>query len=168
PTDPSGAPYWISLANVNVMLLADCAKGAPLGSVTCFSAVKTQGEVNSLIRNASPNAAGWILGWNYEPSRLGCGSAYGFKCPNFENQSKKAVRKQLDQLRSDVPVMITSESGHIAYVNTMALNALNICDVSATTTSTCYHPIINQVTEKKLARTGQLDEDMALYAIDQV
>jgi predicted amidohydrolase YtcJ len=170
-TDPSGSPYWISLANVNVMLLPDCPTATP-GSTTCFSAVKTQGTVNSLLKNATPNAAGWILGWNYEPSRLACkvggADAYGFQCPNFENQSKKPVRRQLDDLRSDVPVLITSESGHIVYANTMALNKLNICNVSASPTAGCYNPITNVATERKLARTGQLDEDMALNAISTV
>jgi predicted amidohydrolase YtcJ len=170
-TDPSGNPYWISLANVNVMLLPNCAKATP-GSTTCFSAVKTQGTVNALLKAAKPNSAGWILGWNYEPARLACkvggADTYGFQCPNFENQSKKPVLRQLDNLRSDVPVLITSESGHIVYVNTRALNALNICNVSAGATASCYNPIANVATERKLARTGQLDEDMALNAISTV
>jgi len=165
--DASGNPYWISLANVNVMLLPDCATPAP-GSITCFTPVKTQGTVNNLLKNAKPNAAGWILGWNYEPSRLGCKGAYGFQCPNFENQTKKPVLRQLDDLQSQYPVLVTSESGHIVYVNTLALNSLNICDVSANAGANCYEPVINAEVEKKLARTGQLDEDIAVYALGYV
>ena len=170
-TDSSGNPYWISLANVNVMLLQNCATPTP-GSTTCFTPVKTQGEVDSLLKSAQPNSAGWVLGWNYEPSRLACKvsgtKAYGFLCPNFENQTRKTALKQLDALQPTTPLLVTSESGHIVYVNTAALNLLNICKVSVPASTTCQQPVVNQVEETKLARTGQLDEDLAIYAIGQV
>src|SRR5205807_7536215 len=149
-----------------------------------------------------------------EPSRLACKvngvDTYGFLCPNFENQSQQTVREQLDQLRPNDPVLVTSESGHIVYANSNALNKLNICNVSGisppptsatskaknatkpgaktgaksnptsttssgspacklvSSTSGCYKPVVNPVEETKLARTGQLDEDLAIYAIEKV
>jgi len=168
-TDPSGDPYWISLANVNVMLLQDCSTPTP-GSTTCFTPIKTQGEVNSLLKNAKPpNGVNWVLGWNYEPSRLVCkindSETYGPLCPNFENQNTATALQQLDKLQPTTPLLVTSESGHIVYVNSAALKLLNICNVSAGSTSSCYKPTVNTVEETKLARTGQLDEDIAIYAI---
>jgi predicted amidohydrolase YtcJ len=170
-TDASGNPYWISLANVNVMLLQDCSTPMP-GSTTCFTPIKTQEEVNSLLKNAKPNAAKWVLGWNYEPSRLACkingSETYGPLCPNFENQNTATALQQLDQLQPTTPLLVTSESGHIVYVNSAALKILNICNVSSGSTSSCYKPTVNTVEETQLARTGQLDEDIAIYAIGLV
>src|SRR5205807_10002094 len=61
------------------------------------------------------------------PSRLACKvngvDTYGFLCPNFENQSRQTVREQLDQLRPNDPVLVTSESGHIVYANSNALRS---------------------------------------------
>ena len=169
-TDRKGNPYWISLANVNVMLLPPCKTPTP-GSTTCFTPVTTQAMVNSLL-TTKPNAAGWILGWNYEPSRLACRSGdtatYGFLCPNFENQNQQTARQQLDALQPATPVLVTSESGHIVYVNSAALNLLNICNVNPNNVSGCYTPVNNPKVETNLARTGQLNEDLALYAISYV
>ncbi len=176
--DLEGNPFWINLASVNVMLQPPCPKGQQ-SSTTCFTPIKTQGMVDSLIKGASKNAAGWVAGWNYEPARLSCKvngmAAYGFACKNFENQSKKPVRKQLDELQPTLPVLITSESGHIAYVNTTALSDLNICpemtlqpppkSSSKSAAPSCYRPTVNPEEETKLARTGQLDEDVAIYAL---
>jgi predicted amidohydrolase YtcJ len=168
-TDANKNPYWISLANVNVMLLPKCPASG-LGSVTCFNPVTSQNQVISLLSNAKPNAAGWILGWNYEPSRMSCevrGSlTFGPKCPNFEDQSKATALQQLDKLQPNYPLMVTSESGHIVYVNTKALLALNICH--STAGMNCYMPTINTEQEIQLANTGQLDEDAALYAIGRI
>ena len=171
--DRAGKPYWKNLGNVNVMLLPPCGNSTPDGSVDCFGPVTTQADVERIIRAAQPNAAGWILGWNYEPSRMTCTvttegvvmTKYGFDCPNFENQTVKTARQQLDDIRADVPMLIATEAGHIAYVNTPALEALNICGVS-NDENCAFTPIQNVATETALAKTGQLDEDIALYAIE--
>ena len=167
--DAKSHPYWISLANVNVMLLPSCTTPT-LGSISCFTPVTNQGQVNSLLSSAQPNAAGWILGWNYEPSRMSCQASgkltFGPQCPNFEDQSKQTALQQLDALQSNYPMMVTSESGHIVYVNTKALLQLGICH--STADMNCYMPTINPEQEMKLANTGQLDEDIALYAIGHV
>jgi predicted amidohydrolase YtcJ len=149
----TGVPYWVSLANVNVMLQPN------------FQPVTTQQQVISLLKNAQVSDAQWILGWNYEPSRLTCNNAYGFLCPNFENQSSQTARQQLDAIRTDYPMLVTSESGHIVYVNTKALLKLNICGVPGSTPDTCHMPAMNPAEETRLASTGQLNEDLALYAI---
>ncbi|HEX8411952.1 MAG TPA: amidohydrolase family protein [Thermoanaerobaculia bacterium] len=165
-TDPAGKPYWTSLANVNVMQLPPCPQTPP---APCFAPVATQAQVISTLQSATPNSAGWVLGWNYEASRLTCPTGYGFVgCPNFENQSQQTALQQMDAIRSDVPMMVTSESGHIVYVNSRALSTLNICPPGTGPTTNCYMPIINTAVEKALAQTGQLDEDVALYAIQTV
>jgi predicted amidohydrolase YtcJ len=165
----NGKPNWISLANVNVMLLPPCKTPTP-GSTTCFTPVTSQTTVNSLLNSAKPNAAGWVLGWNYEPSRLACPSsgpgAYGFLCPNnFTNQNQLKVYQQLDKLQPNAPLLVMSESGHIVYVNSAALKQLNICGVNGNSASNCQPPVNNPSVETSLAATGQLDEDLAIYAI---
>jgi predicted amidohydrolase YtcJ len=165
--DSNGKPNWISLANVNVMLLPPCKKATP-GSTTCFTPVTSQTTVNSLL-SATPNAAGWVLGWNYEPSRLACPSsgagAYGFLCPsNFTNQNQLTVSAQLDKLQPTAPLLVLSESGHIVYVNSAALKQLNICGVNGNGAG-CHAAVNNPSVETSLAATGQLDEDLAIYAI---
>jgi predicted amidohydrolase YtcJ len=117
------------------MLLPDCPAPAP-----CFAPVTTQAAVLSLLGQAKPNAAGWILGWNYEPSRLTCGNnTYGFNCPNFENQDQATALQQLNKLQPNTPTLITSESGHIVYVNSAALQQLNICGMTACPTTVRRH-----------------------------
>jgi predicted amidohydrolase YtcJ len=75
------------------------------------------------------------------------------------------VLATLDAWRGDVPVLITSESGHLVYLNSKALAALNICG-EKNTDPNCYQPVFNPQQEMKTAhRAGQLDEDLALHAI---
>jgi predicted amidohydrolase YtcJ len=175
-TNSTGVPYWKSLANVNVMQLPACAvvnRASVLGSTKCFIPVTTQDDVVAVLKTATPRA-GWILGWNYEPSRLTCVISgvpkYGFQCPNFENQNQQPVLQTMNDINSTVPMLVTSESGHIAYVNSKALKALNICGGASNTPDlpNCHPPVINPTNEIALAKTGQLDEDLALYAISQV
>lgn len=171
-TNSTGVPYWNSLANVNVMQLPPCPVNTTvLGSTTCFLPVITQDEVVSILKKATPKA-GWILGWNYEPSRMTCTvnnvPQYGFQCPNiFENQNQQPVLNTMNSINSTVPMLVTSESGHIAYVNSPALKLLNICGGVSNTPDlpNCQQPIINPTNEIALAKTGQLNEDLALYAI---
>jgi predicted amidohydrolase YtcJ len=170
----NGAPNWVSLANVNVMLLKPCGGATPTGSTTCFTPVRNQQQVKDLLSSAKPNAAGWVLGWNYEPSRMICSDPadptkmlYGFQCPNFENQNQMTALDQMDAIRKDVPMMVTSESGHIVYVNRLGLAKLDICNLAGAT-ATCYPPLYNPAVETALAATGQLDEDLALHAISKV
>ena len=165
-TGPDGTPNWHSLANVNVMELSECAD---LGSTKCFAPVTTQAEVEKIIRGANTNSAGWVLGWNYEPTRMTCGEGkFGFDCPNFANMQPGQVLSTLDSWRTDgAPVMITSESGHVVYVNSAGLKELNIC-TSTNQHPSCYQPIYNPRQEMRVAAAGQLDEDLALYAIEYV
>jgi predicted amidohydrolase YtcJ len=130
----------------------------------------TQDQVVNALKSAKPNAIGWVLGWNYEPSRLSCNgnTSYGFLCSNnFENANQQTALQQMDAIRTDVPMMVTSESGHIAYVNTKGLAALNLC-ASASTTEKCYAPVDNPGVEWNLAQTGQLDEDLAMHAASYI
>jgi predicted amidohydrolase YtcJ len=59
--------------------------------------------------------------------------------------------------------VVSAESGHIAFVNTKALQELNICGTDVATAS-CHPPTTNPVQEKRLAQLGQLNEDLALFA----
>src|SRR5205807_2163344 len=153
--DSKKQPNWISLANVNVMLLQNCSTGAPPGSTQCFMPVKTQGTVNDLLKNAQPNAAGWVLGWNYEPSRLAC-NVSGISPPpsSATSKAKNATKPGAKTGAKSNPTSTTS-SGSPA------------CKL-VSSTSGCYKPVVNPVEGTKLARTGQLDEDLAIYAIEKV
>ncbi|WP_224367634.1 amidohydrolase [Hyalangium versicolor] len=162
---PDGSPFWLNLANVNVMLQPPCP-----AQPSCFTPTTTQDQVINALKSAKPNAMGWVLGWNYEPSRLSCNSnkTYGFLCPNnFENENQQTALQQMDAIRTDVPMMVTSESGHIVYVNTKGLAALNLCPPGSDTTK-CYAPVFNPGVEWKLAQRGQLDEDLAVYAVSYI
>lgn len=156
--DQNGNPFWLYVGNVNVMLQPN------------FTPMITQDQVINALKSAKPNGIGWVLGWNYEPSRLSCNGnqTYGFLCPNnFENANQHTALQQLDAIRSDVPMMVSSESGHIVYVNTKGLEALNLCPPSSTSTN-CYKPVDNPNIEWPLSQTGQLNEDLALYAISYI
>ncbi|MFY0524052.1 amidohydrolase [Archangium gephyra] len=162
---PDGSPFWLNLANVNVMLQPNCP-----AQPSCFAPMTTQDQVINALKSAKPNAIGWVLGWNYEPSRLSCNGnkSYGFLCPdNFENANQQTALQQMDAIRSDVPMMVTSESGHIVYVNTKGLAALNLCP-SGSATAKCQAPIVNPSAEWKLAQNGQLDEDLAMSAASYI
>jgi predicted amidohydrolase YtcJ len=159
--DANGNPFWINLANVNVMLQPNCPAQSP-----CFAPMTTQDQVINALKSAKPNSIGWVLGWNYEPSRLSCNGnkTYGFLCPNnFENANQLTALQQMDAIRSDVPMMVTSESGHIVYVNTKGLAALQLC-APGSDAAKCTSPIVNPGVEWQLAQNGQLDEDLAMYA----
>lgn len=156
--DQNGNPFWLYIGNVNVMLQPN------------FTPMTTQDQVINALKSAKPNSLGWVLGWNYEPSRLSCNGnqSFGFLCPNnFENANQLTALQQMDAIRSDVPMMVSSESGHIVYVNTKGLAALNLCPPGSATTK-CYQPIYNPGVEWKLSQMGQLNEDLALYAVSYI
>lgn len=168
--DNQNNPLWMNLANVNVLQQQPCNGARDL---SCFKPIQTQAEVIGMLKTAHPNGVGWILGFNYEPSRLACTvgntQAYGFACPVFENQTSATPLQTLTRLRPKIPILITSESGHIAYINQAAFDTLNLCPPaglkSARATSGCYTPAFNPEAEYKLAKSGQLDEDLAMYAL---
>ena len=123
-----------------------------------FKPMTTQDQVITALKSAKPNAINWVLGWNYEPSRLSCTvngkQSYGFLCPtNFENANQQTALQQMDAIRSDVPMMVSSEYGHIVYVNTKGLAALNLCAPNSNTAN-CYKPVNNPDVEWKLAQTA--------------
>jgi predicted amidohydrolase YtcJ len=167
-TSPKGLPYWASLANVNVMMLNPCPAPQP-----CFQPVWTQTAVEDLLKKQlaieGQTGAGWVLGWNYEPSRMTCGTEIGFHCANFENQflGTQTALAALDNISKTTPILVTSESGHVVYVNTPGMAKLNICGAPGATDQ-CHKPIFNLDFEMSLAAQGQLDEDLALYAIGKV
>jgi predicted amidohydrolase YtcJ len=175
----SDASRWVDISSVNVLLKP------PVGNPRCknkkdyqkcFIPVRNQDDVVHRLREAvarmeaTPGASAKILGFNYDPSRLGhskeCPDPNGvaFDCPNFEDGH---ALKYLDEISTKYPILITSESGHIVYVNTVELHNLHICGVSGNNIA-CHAPIFNIEMEEKLAKQGQLDEDLALWAIEQV
>jgi predicted amidohydrolase YtcJ len=163
---------WVDVSSVNMFfkpLPGSPGCPAPGNYQTCFIPVRSQDDVIDRLKTAIVNAkasnAKAVLAFNYDPSRLGpskgCTGA-GFTCQNFENGT---ARETLDQLSKDIPIFIESESGHVAYVNTPALEQLKICGAYDGPPSECkYTPVINTDVEQKLARLGQLDEDLTFYA----
>lgn len=162
---------WLDVSSVNVLLKpSPGSPGCPDAGdyQRCFIPVQTQDDVIARLKAAvaaAPSKTSTILAFNYDPSRLGhsagCPDAgLGFACPNFENGT---ARKTLDAISKTNPIMVTSESGHINYVNTPMLTQLNICQ-QLPGDGGCVLPIQNAATELQLAQLGQLDEDLALYA----
>ena len=162
---------WVDVSSINMFFKPlpgspECP--APGNYQTCFIPVRSQDDVidrlKTAIANASASNAPVVLAFNYDPARLGPGkgcAGAGFKCPNFENGT---ARETLDQLSKDIPIYVESESGHVAYVNTAALDQLKICGAYDGPGECAYTPVINTDVEQKLARLGQLDEDLTFYA----
>ncbi|WP_257387567.1 amidohydrolase [Tahibacter caeni] len=169
----SDTAHWIDVSNTNLLfkpLPGDAACKDHDDPQTCFIPVRNQDDVVARLTKAvaavDPNGpTPYVLAFNYDPSRLGRGqgcSGLGFQCITFENGES---RKQLDAVSATVPILVASESGHIAYVNTPALKLLGICDTPGANKDSCYTPTTNRAVETELAISGQLDEDLALYAI---
>lgn len=169
--------HWLDVSSINIYFKP--SPGMP-GCVTptdpqrCFIPVQNQADVVARLRAAVAKALlntppTPVLAFNYDPSRLGhdpsCVTkpkSLSFECTTFENGN---ALPQLDAITKDVPIYITSESGHISYVNTPALAALNICGTQGSTNDgNCHKPIMNVNVETALANAGQLDEDLSLYA----
>jgi len=171
----SDTAHWLDVSSVNLLfkpLPTDPACTDHSDSQRCFIPVVNQDHVVSRLRRAvasvDPNSpTPYVTAFNYDPSRLGPSKGckgLGFECENFENGTARA---QLDAISTTVPIMVASESGHIAYVNTPALKLLNICKpkTAGTPVTDCYMPTTNPAVELALADKGQLDEDLALMAI---
>src|SRR4051812_1264074 len=128
--------HWIDISSVNVTLKpppGDPRCKDPEDYQHCFIPVKNQDEVVERLKRGLPGAAdagsGPLLGFNYDPSRLGhskgCkGAGVAFQCTNFEDGNALA---QLNKLSTTRPILIASESGHITYVNGKELETLGIC-----------------------------------------
>lgn len=169
--------HWLDVSSINIYFKPSPGTPAcltPTDPQRCFIPVRNQGEVVSRLRAAVAKALlntppTPVLAFNYDPSRLGHDpscltkpDSVSFECTTFENG--KAI-EQLDAISTDVPIYITSESGHISYVNTPALAILNICQTKGSTNDgSCHKPIMNADVETALANMGQLDEDLSLYA----
>jgi len=166
--DPSN---WLDVSAINIMfkpLPGDRRCTTPTDPQKCFIPVKSHDDVLARItavvkqREAKGDKTP-VLAFNYDPSRLGptpgC-SGVGFQCPNFENG--KAL-DQLNKISTSIPIYVSSESGHISYVNSPALTMVDICQTPGATSS-CTSPLINPTQEAALALDGQLNEDLALKA----
>jgi predicted amidohydrolase YtcJ len=166
---------FVDISSVNVFfkpLPGDprCANASDYQN--CFIPVQTQDDVIARLQAAvaaAPSPTTPIVGFNYDPSRLGqskecAANGVGFACPNFEDGHALTY---LDQLSSTNPISITSESGHIVYVNSVELAALNICQPNKPQVG-CTVPSINPPEEEAMAQYGQLNEDLALAAESQI
>ncbi|HVE85015.1 MAG TPA: amidohydrolase family protein [Myxococcales bacterium] len=168
--------HWIDVSSVNVLLKpppGDPRCKDPNDFQRCFIPVQTQDDVMDRLKAAaSSQSSSPVLAFNYDPSRLGRAKGckgVGFQCVNFEDGT---ARRQLDRLSITHRILVTSESGHIAYANGRELDALGVCKPAASpggpaaaAGASCHMPIENAQVEMKLAQLGQLDEDLALYAI---
>jgi|GEM_PF-3222908 len=182
---------WIDVSSVNVLLKpppGDPRCTTPDDYQKCFIPVKSQDDVVARLKTAAAKAAADptnpqkpILAFNYDPSRLGHSNScqkggVAFECTNFEDGTARA---QLDAISKTNPILVTSESGHISYVNSEELRLLNICSpgqppgccppniCSPGQPPCCRAPIENADVEMKLAQLGQLDEDLALYSMNK-
>jgi predicted amidohydrolase YtcJ len=166
--------HWIDVSSVNMFFKpppGDSRCKTPDDPQQCFIPVKNQADVEARIKKrladieAGRSDLKMVLAFNYDPARMGRGddckpkNGVGFQCRTFENGR---AREQLDRLSKTIPIYVASESGHIGYVNTPALQLLNICGVEGAV-EPCYTPTTNPEEETKLARIGQLDEDLCLY-----
>jgi predicted amidohydrolase YtcJ len=163
---------WLDVSSVNILLKPPVDDPRCIDKTdfqSCFIPVQTQADVNNRLLNAiatAPTPKSRIFAASYDPSRLGHGTncnpaeGLGFQCDNFENGHAREV---LDGMSTSHPILITSESGHIVYVNTAYLKLLNICGTDVAGPN-CLQPIFNVEEEQKMANLGQLNEDLALYA----
>ncbi len=173
---------WIDISSQNMFFKPPpgdprCASSSDYE--TCFIPVQTQDDVLSRLETAVANAPAGsttpIVGFNYDPSRLGtckictppplapspcANNGVGFSCANFEDGH---ALQYLDALSTTIPIYIVSESGHIVYTNSVALQQQNICTPSGPQTG-CVVPSVNQTQEEQMAQFGQFNEDLALAA----
>ncbi|EIT68629.1 MULTISPECIES: amidohydrolase [Hydrocarboniphaga] len=167
---------WLDVSSINILFKPapdDARCAAPKDPQQCFIPVTSHDEVIARIKakveeRRQQKRTDPVMAFNYDPSRLGRGpscpnlNGLGFDCPNFEDGS---ARQQLDAIAQDMPIYVTSESGHISYVNSQALAMLNICPPdNQSQPLQCHQPTTNIKQEKALALMGQLDEDLSLYA----
>jgi predicted amidohydrolase YtcJ len=172
----SDTNFWTDVSSVNLYFKpppSDPRCTTPTNPQLCFIPVQTQDDVIARMQSAAAaaltNGNNAVYAANYDPARLGHGSTctgpitnVGYQCPNFEDGSP---RNDLDTMvSSTIPVFVTSESGHVNYVNTAALTALNICGTDVAVPSTCITPTTNPSQEEALAQAGQLDEDLSFYS----
>ena len=172
--------HWVDISSVNVNLKpppGDPRCKTPDDPQQCFIPVKSQDEVVERLQRAARTASSApILGFNYDPARLGNSKGckdggVAFQCTNFEDGTAKA---QLDKISTTRRILISSESGHITYVNGKQLQALNVCAQGIVAKAlgdggtSCKMPIQNVAVEQKLAVRGQLDEDLSVYATDAI
>jgi predicted amidohydrolase YtcJ len=164
---------WLDVSSVNMFFKpagTDPGCKTPGNPQYCFIPVTSQSDVVSRLKAAvadarKKNPIPPVLAFNYDAGRLGpdggCLKA-GMACTNLENGH---AREQLDAIATDVEIYVAAESGHLAYVNSKALTALNICDVNIKKDG-CYTPVINPTEEMKLAALGQLQEDLTFFGVD--
>jgi predicted amidohydrolase YtcJ len=165
---------WIDLGSTNVLLKPlpsdrfRCFH--PTDPQECFIPVTTQEEVISRLQQAVDHAqpGDWILATEYDPARLGHGptcpgdaSKVGFECLNFEDGN---AREYLDAISTTHPILVGSQSGHIAYANSAMLKILNICGTGFVEPTRCVKPtlpLFYPEEEEKMANLGQLNEDLS-------
>jgi len=167
---------WVDVSGINAYFKpppGDSRCTTPDDPQQCFIPVRNHDDVVARLKKrlaqvqANPGQLPYVLGCNYDASRLGHSDScptpdgVGFECPNLEDGH---AREHLDAISTEVPIFVTAQSGHFAYVNTPALKLLNICGTDGATTG-CYQATTNPRQEIALANRGQLDEDLALYAI---
>jgi predicted amidohydrolase YtcJ len=169
--------FWTDVSSVNLYFKpppTDSRCTAPTNPQLCFIPVQSQDDVIARLQSAAaaailPGGNEAVYAANYDPARLGHGATctgattnVGYRCPNFEDGN---ARSDLDTMvSSTIPVFVTSESGHVNYANTAALQVLNICGTDVANPSDCVTPTTNPSQEEALAQAGQLDEDLSFYS----
>ena len=102
----------------------------PTDSQCCFIPARTQDDaVMRITQAAHKPGASAVYAAGYDTARFGHSkdckgpiTNVAFDCPNFENGRARAA---LDAISTSIPIVVLALSGHIAYVNTKALEELN-------------------------------------------
>jgi predicted amidohydrolase YtcJ len=79
--------------------------------IDCFQQ-KSIPEIVALLKKERINSTGWIQGFGYDDNKLA--------------EKRHPTRQELDQARSDIPIILNNASGHMVVVNSKALEILHI------------------------------------------
>lgn len=107
-------------------------------------ATPTSEEVFDTLRQATPTSTGWVLGKQFDPS--------------ITRGHPRLDRTVLDRLAPDRPLLVLESNGHIAYVNSVALERAGV------DRDTPDPPAARYGRDERGELTGRLEESPALAA----
>jgi predicted amidohydrolase YtcJ len=161
--------HWLDVSNENFLFKpapGDPRCTDPKNPQVCFIPVTNEDEVLARITAAvakDPDGTAPVLAFGHDVARLGSSAGcpgFGFACPNLQDGH---ARETLDAISKIRPIFVSSSSGHFGYINTPALQLLNICGTELAGPG-CHPPIADAQNEAAQADKGELVEDLALYA----
>ena len=142
---------WVDVSSVNAFFHPNWK---PLRTTDEILTKLKQEVANASVDGKPKDPDHWITAYAYDPSR---------------QTGTPLDRDSLDQVSEQIPILVMNNSGHWIYVNSAALNKMNICDVSPKPGPDCtipYPPLTTM--EKEFARQGKLMSAAAAIATDLV